>query len=219
LGPLLRWIGDALGLHGAHAHWWRQHGMRVVSDVTVCGGSLLLAVMAITLWHYRQRLPGNVGRKDERLLWNVLVLAVFGGSAMIFSVVSLPSSLHDSTLSDSRRLVSVLRLEPRPIYTDRYTAIELGELSSLFHEMNGDVRGQRIMDARTTIRLLSMKRGCILLSEPGLDHLASYGAPASASISFVERHAGPSWRLVTYQSSAENPLEHIMVLCKRGQRP
>jgi hypothetical protein len=206
---LLTWMSHLLGLRSARAHWWHQHGARLVDAALISGSTLLLVVMAWTLWHFRARLNGHSGRDFDHRLWASLVVLVFGGSGLVFSLASLPNRV-----SNVRRLAPIVAALSGPIYTDQFTA---HDLTYLLHYEAKNIRSAGSLDQRTTSNLLRMSRGCIIVNEPELDQLAGDGLAVSVSAYNLLWRRPAGWMLVDRFPSAENALEHVAVMCAQGQ--
>jgi hypothetical protein len=244
---LLTWMSHLLGFRSARAHWWHQHGARLLDAALISGSMLLLVVIAWTLWHLRARLTSthwprylgkgcrpprhrsarglpcdrsrrrcqiaNVsapsGTRHSGRLWVSLVVLVFGGSGLVFSLASLPSRV-----SNVRRLAPIVAALSGPIYTDQFTA---HDLTYLLHYRVKSIRSAGALDNHTMSSLLHMSRGCIIVNEPELDQLAGDGLAVSASAYNLPWRRPAGWMLVDRFPSAENALEHVAVMCAQGQ--
>ena len=206
---LLTWMSHLLGFRSARAHWWHQHGARLLDAALISGGMLLLVVLAWTLWHLRARLNRHSGRAVDDWLWASLVVLVFGGSGLVFSLASLPTRV-----SNVRRLVPIVAALSGPVYTDQFTATDL---TYLLHYRAKNIRSAGSLDDQTMSSLLHMSRGCLIVNEPELDQLAGDGLTVSASAYTLPWRRPAGWILVDRFPSAENALEHVAVVCAQGQ--
>jgi len=206
---LLTWMSHLLGFRSARAHWWHQHGARLLDAALISGGMLLLVVIAWSLWHLRACLNRHSGRAFDYRLWVSLVVLVFGGSGLVFSLASSPSRV-----SNVRRLAPIVAALSGPIYTDQFTA---HDLTYLLHYRVKSIRSAGALDNHTMSSLLHMSRGCIIVNEPELDQLAGDGLAVSASAYNLPWRRPAGWMLVDRFPSAENALEHVAVMCAQGQ--
>jgi hypothetical protein len=206
---LLNWMSHLLGFRSARAHWWHQHGARLLDAAFISGSMLLLVVVAWTLWHLRARLIAHSGQDFEYLLWASLVVLVFGGSGLVFSLASLPSRV-----SNVRRLAPIVAALPGPIYTDQFTA---NDLTYLLHYGATNIRSEGSLDDQTMSILLHMSKGCIIVNEPELDQLVGDGLTVSASAYSLPWRRPAGWMLADRFPSAENALEHVAVMCAQGR--
>jgi hypothetical protein len=206
---LLTWMSHLLGFRSARAHWWHQHGARLLDAALISGSMLLLVVIAWALWHLRARLNRHSGRAFDDWLWACLVVLVFGGSGLVFSLASLPSRV-----SNVRRLAPIVAALSGPMYTDQFTA---SDLTYLLHYGAKNIRGAGSLDNHTMSSLLHMSRGCIIVNEPELDQLASDGLAVSAMAYNLPWRRPAGWIRVDRFPSAENALEHVAVMCAQGQ--
>jgi hypothetical protein len=206
---LLTWMSHLLGFRSARAHWWYQHGARLLDAALISGSMLLLVVLAWALWHLRARLNRHSGRAVDDWLWASLVVLVFGGSGLVFSLASLPTRV-----SNVRRLVPIVAALSSPVYTDQFTATDL---TYLLHYGAKNIRSAGSLDNQTMSSLLHMSRGCLIVNEPELDQLAGDGLAVSASAYTLPWRRPAGWILVDRFPSAENALEHVAVVCAQGQ--
>ena len=206
---LLNWMSHLLGFRAARAHWWHQHGARFLDAALISGSTLLLVAIAWTLWHRRARLIGHSGRAFDDRLWASLVVLVFGGSGLVFSLASLPSRV-----SNVRRLAPMAAELSGPIYTDQFTA---NDLTYLLHYGATKIRGEGPLDNQTMSILLHKRRGCIIVNEPELDQLVGDGLTVSASAYSLLWRRPTGWMLADRFPSAENALEHVAVMCAQGR--
>jgi hypothetical protein len=201
---LLSWIGQQLA-HTIWAGWWHEHGARLLNGLVTSAAGVLLAIFVVNVWLRRSRLMRRLTPEAANLLWLLLVVVLFGGSALVFSSTVLPSPL-----ANARRLVTTIAALHEPIYTDQFTAGDLAYLSR-YRPMN--VKSAGSLDERMMKSLLTKRTGCVLVHEPELDQLANDGLHVSAAAYDLLRRQPPGWTVVAQFPSVENPLEHVALIC------
>jgi hypothetical protein len=196
--PLRRFLGGNAN--------FRTQGATLLDARLFALWCLVLIALALLVWWARARL---VEPRKARQLWVFLVGMVFAGSALTYSLFSQPDT--DANFWSLAPYISRL---PAPVYTDRYTAFDLGYLSA-YHASNVRTAGYLPEDRLHPI--LQRHRGCLLLSESQLDreNQSRLGQDRSSTAFEALRHPPPGWIIVKRVAAIENPLESIVVLCAR----
>jgi hypothetical protein len=196
--PLRRFLGGNAN--------FRTQGATLLDARLFALWCLVLVALALLVWHGRRRL---VKPEHVRQLWVVLIGLVFAGSALTYSIFSEPD-----TDVNFRSLAPYISGLPAPVYTDRYTAFDLGYLSA-YRALN--VRSSGYLTNDRIRPILQRHRGCLLLSESQLDreNQSRLGQDRSSTAFEALRHPPPGWIIVKRVAAIENPLESIVVLCAR----
>lgn len=165
---------------------------------------LALAAAAVLVWRGRSRL---VAPQHEYRLWVALIILVFGGSALWYSLISAP----ETDTNFWALAPSIARL-PAPVYTDRYTAFDLAYLSA-YHDSN--IRSVGYLPDKRVRSLLARRRGCFLLSQPHLtrEAEADLAGTSTAVVLNAVQHPPAGWTVVKRVAATENPYASIVVLC------
>jgi hypothetical protein len=197
--PIRRFLGGSANFHANAA--------KLLDERLFALWGVFLIALALIIWRLRTHI---VKPRYEHRLWMSLIVLVFGGSALMYSLVSEPDT--DTNFWSLAPYVAKL---PAPVYTDRYTAFVLGYLSG-YRDLN--IRSTGYLPDSRVRPLLRRHQGCFLVSEPQLerekgDNLAQ-GSPAI--IFGVLHHPPPGWVIVKRVAATENPLESIIVLCARA---
>ncbi len=205
---LLNLLARVTRLDATRARWWHMHGARLVDALAISGGALLLALVAWVVWRRRAGLVGSRAGIAGRHIWMALLAGVFAGSGLLFSALSLPNRVDNA-----RRLAPMVGRLPGPIYTDQFT---YDELAYVLRYRTEGMLNRGALDDRALRSLLDARQGCIIVNEPELDQLTDDGfRVAPAAYGLLERRPA-GWALVERFPSADNPLEHVAVVCARG---
>ncbi len=205
----LAWLARALHLNAGRALWWRQHGARLVDSLLISGGALLLVGLSLVVWRLSLRRPSPATRRPPYRLRIALVLVAFGGSALLFTAASQPDKV-----ANAQRLIPLLAALPHPIYADQATT---GDLSYLLRYQPDGIVDAVSLDNAMVTAILAARKGCIVVNEPELDVLAGDGLRVSPLTYALPRRQPRGWALMASFEAANNPLEHVAVVCAQGQ--